>query len=329
MLRVGVVLGAGGSVGLAFHGGVLAAIEEATGWDPRTAEVVVGTSAGSLSAALLRIGLPAADLRRVSEGVPLSADGARLAEIGAPHRPRAARAGFLRPRLPADVTGVALGVLRPWARTPGALAAALLPSGPVDTAPISAGLDRVAGEGWPESPLWVTTVRLRDGRRVVFGQDGAPTARLGQAVAASCAIPAYFRPVAIGRDRYVDGGVASIHNLDLLAEHELDLVVVSAPMAHAGRRAPLCADAVVRRLIRRQLDREVARVRRRTPVLVLAPTRRVVGAMGFDAMDARRRRLVSRMARTSTLAYLDRSGFAPLLAQARGTGPARPRSPAA
>ena len=47
-MRVGVALGAGGAVGVAFHGGVLAALQEATGWDPRDAEVLVGTSAGSM-----------------------------------------------------------------------------------------------------------------------------------------------------------------------------------------------------------------------------------------------------------------------------------------
>ena len=46
--KVGLVLGAGGIAGGAFHAGVLAALEEATGWDPRRAGLVVGTSAGSI-----------------------------------------------------------------------------------------------------------------------------------------------------------------------------------------------------------------------------------------------------------------------------------------
>ena len=45
MTRVGLVLGGGGIVGMAYHGAVLAGLEDATGWDPRDAEVVVGTSA--------------------------------------------------------------------------------------------------------------------------------------------------------------------------------------------------------------------------------------------------------------------------------------------
>ena len=48
MARVGLVLGAGGIVGQAYHAGVLAAIELDLGWDPREADVIVGTSAGSV-----------------------------------------------------------------------------------------------------------------------------------------------------------------------------------------------------------------------------------------------------------------------------------------
>ena len=53
MRRIGLVLGAGGMAGQAYHAGVLSALADG-GWDPRSAEVIVGTSAGSISAALLR-----------------------------------------------------------------------------------------------------------------------------------------------------------------------------------------------------------------------------------------------------------------------------------
>ena len=70
-MRIGLVLGAGGSLGVAYHGAVLGTIEEVTGWDPRTAEVIVGTSAGSITGSMLRAGLPACDLMGVSESSPL------------------------------------------------------------------------------------------------------------------------------------------------------------------------------------------------------------------------------------------------------------------
>src|SRR5205814_9838116 len=58
---------------------------------------------------------------------------------------------------------------------------------------------------------------------------GAPPAPVADAVAASCAIPSFFEPVTIGGVAFVDGGAHSPTNADLLADRELDLVVVSSP----------------------------------------------------------------------------------------------------
>ena len=52
-MKIGLVLGAGGMAGLAFHAGTLIALEVDLGWDPREAAVIVGTSAGSIVAAAL------------------------------------------------------------------------------------------------------------------------------------------------------------------------------------------------------------------------------------------------------------------------------------
>ena len=60
--RVGVVLGAGGVVGQAYQSGVLASLEERFGWDPRAASLIVGTSAGAVTGALLRLGVAPGDL---------------------------------------------------------------------------------------------------------------------------------------------------------------------------------------------------------------------------------------------------------------------------
>ena len=56
MTRIGLVLGAGGVAGQAFHAGVLTALDDVAGFDARRAEVIVGTSAGSIAAAFLRAG---------------------------------------------------------------------------------------------------------------------------------------------------------------------------------------------------------------------------------------------------------------------------------
>lgn len=44
---IGLVLGAGGTTGAAFHAGTLLALQQDLGWDPNTADVIVGSSAGT------------------------------------------------------------------------------------------------------------------------------------------------------------------------------------------------------------------------------------------------------------------------------------------
>ncbi|MDH3959445.1 MAG: patatin-like phospholipase family protein, partial [Actinomycetota bacterium] len=125
--RIGLVLGGGGLTGTAFHAGVLAALDELTGWDPRTAELVVGTSAGATSAALLRAGFPPADFVARMTRSPLSAAGTDiLGDLGPLRQP--ARAGR-RARRPAAPTLVPSILRRPWRYRPGVAAAALLPEG--------------------------------------------------------------------------------------------------------------------------------------------------------------------------------------------------------
>src|ERR671917_306433 len=57
-MKVGLVLGAGGVKGGAWLTGGLEAIARETGWDPASAEFVVGTSAGSMMGGLLASGVP-------------------------------------------------------------------------------------------------------------------------------------------------------------------------------------------------------------------------------------------------------------------------------
>jgi NTE family protein len=310
MGRVGLVLGAGGASGGAFHAGVLAALAEHTGWDPRTAEVVVGTSAGSITGAVLRAGLPAVDLLNRATGAPLTAEGAALlgdlAHVAVPaiERPSLRKMN----RAVAAPLAVLRAGLRPWTVRPGSLAAALLPPGTVATDVISSMVGALAGDQWPEADLRICAVRLSTGRRVVFRRDSAPPVPLGVAVAASCAIPSYFEPVEIDGARYVDGGVHSPTNLDLLAGMGLDLVIVSSPMSAARGALGRGLDSPLRRYCRAVLGAEAARVRGRgTPVIAFQPTIADQAVMGVNAMDGRRRGHVATQVRESTLTRLDRA----------------------
>jgi NTE family protein len=309
--RIGLVLGAGGVTGHAFHAGVLDGLAEATGWDPRDAEVIVGTSAGSVVGALLRAGFSARDLAARSTGEPLSPEGAELvarSELAGssrvPSRPPGRR-GLPRMASPSLLVRAAL---RPfWMNRPGVMLAGALPAGGVPTELVAGAFRPLFGADWPDRDLWLTAVRLREGARVVFGRDGAPPAHVADAVAASCAIPSFFAPVAIGGVTYVDGGAHSPTNADLLADRQLDLVVVSSPMSVAGNRLRPSLDLPARRLCRFYLGQEVARIRRRgVPVVAFQPTGDDLKAMGMNAMDQSRRALVTRRARVSAREKIER-----------------------
>jgi NTE family protein len=304
-VRIGLVLGAGGSVGVAYHGAVLGALEEAAQWDARTADIIVGTSAGAITGAMLRAGVTALDLMRISEDLPLSAQGTQVAEIGRPHRPRPRLGDLLGVRPVADLLGVVHGLAHPRAHAPGALLAACLPAGGIPTDAISTGIDAVFAQGWPADPLWLCAVALRTGKRVVFGHPGSPQVGVGRAVAASCAVPGYFRPVTIGGRRYVDGGLHSFTNMDLVARAGLDLVIVSAPMSQASHWPAVAADSLLRQHLRARLHKEAAVLRRAgIPVVTIEPGRQVAHAMGPNPLDARPRGEVSRVTRARVADWL-------------------------
>jgi NTE family protein len=317
--RIAVVLSAGGEAGLAFHAGVLAGLAEGIGWDPNSADLLMGTSAGSVAAAALRAGLSPNDMAAMVEGSPLSARGeALIAPVGdtQPVHRRGPRKGL--PAWGPSAPGVVLAAARrPWAVRPASLMAGLLPEGTVPTSAISDGVNALLGDVWPSRPLWVCAVRLEDGKPVIFGQDGSPPARVGDAVSASCAIPAYFAPVKIDGVRYVDGGAHSLTHLLEVAGKGYDLIVVIAPMSRTGHRSfpGLLAgwsagNVFVREASRAQLGFEALVVRRRgTTVVAFQPTADDQKAMGLNLMDPRRRAQVVRQARTSTLRRLEKPEF--------------------
>src|ERR1022692_580810 len=141
--NVGLVLGAGGVVGQAYQAGVLAGLEREAGWDPREADLIVGTSAGSVTGAVLCVGVPATDLAAMAVGRPLSRQGAALLERIHPESdalPVPSVTSLLRlwrPPSPALLNRVAR---RPWAFRPEVAAMTLLPRGNVDITDRARGL---------------------------------------------------------------------------------------------------------------------------------------------------------------------------------------------
>jgi NTE family protein len=130
--------------------------------------------------------------------------------------------------------------------------------------------------------LWICAQRHRDLQRVVFGRDARPP--LGSAIVASCSVPGVFSPVAIGGDLFVDGGVRSPTNADIVARAALDIVIVISPMS--GRHLPrLGVEPAVRRYAGRRVERELVMVRSHgAATALLQPGRAAARVLGVDFM---------------------------------------------
>ena len=282
MARIGLVLGAGGVTGDAFHRGVLHALLDA-GWDARDATVIAGTSAGAMVGAHVRR----------PDSPPPAKD-----RDGSVHGARLGRAPDLSPLLAI--------ARRPWRFRAGVLSTALLPTGRHSTEFIAAGVRHHFGRAWSEQPLYICAVRRRDGRRVVFGREGFPTCDLAHAVAASCAIPGFFHPVEIDGEVYVDGGVHSPTNADVLRGWDLDVLLVSSPMSVAPRRLRPTLDLAPRLHAHRYLRREVAAYRKRgVQVVTFEPGGELLQVMGVNPLHGGRIDEVEEAARARAAEILE------------------------
>lgn len=295
--RRALALGCGGTLGFAWTAVALRAVEEALDWDARTADVLLGTSAGAEMVAALGSGRTPQQLLDALEGERSTDVDPLLADHVATHP------GHLPPRPALGLPSVGLlraGLARRSAYT---ALAGLLPPGRGDAGWLREYGDALAApHGWAAHPAtWVVAADAGTGERVAFGAPGSPACTLGEAVAASWAIPGWFPPVSIGARRYVDGGGVSSVSADLLlgsgddgpVRPLVDEVVVIAPMTSEGGAAGRGLDRV-ERLLRRQmtrgLDREVALLRQAgVRVVRIEPGPDELAAMGANFMDLRRR----------------------------------------
>jgi NTE family protein len=302
-MRIGLVLGGGGLTGGAFHAGVVAALADAAGWDARMADVLLGTSIGSITATSLAVGMPPTDLAARHLGRALSPTGASILErVSAGARDVVTgEAASLAPASPDLLWAMARN---PLDAHPGKVVAAALPEGRVSTESIARSMTELCVGAWPSAQLRITAFRLSDGETVVFGRPGAARPQVGAAVAASCAIPGYFAPVEIDGERYVDGGTTSACNAEAVLHEGLDAVIISAPMAiHSG--VTLAADVPWRRVMRRQVDREITKLRvAGMKVFLFAPTKPELTAMGPNPMAPGREADVTQAALDSASARI-------------------------
>lgn len=288
--RVALVLGAGGMVGLAYHAGVLRALEREGGITPSSVDLVVGTSAGSVMAAYLRSGHSVDDMWELALGTHPSMEGlgATPAERRAStaYAPTFRSAGQLARRMVGSGFVAGRSVIRlPTPRLPDVLHP-LLYAGlfSMDEAAKRFSDDFVST--WPDMGLAICAVDIGTGRRTVFGPERSPVTP-AQAVMASCAIPGFYVPVRINGRTYVDGGVHSSTNLDIAARLGCDLIIGVAPMAYDPLSDVDALGRLTRRIGYRSLQQEAASARGRgAEVLLIRPTGQDVRCQGVNLMRA-------------------------------------------
>lgn len=246
------VLGGGGITGIAWEFGIVSGLWQA-GIPIDAADTIVGTSAGSVVGAVVAAGL---DLRDAVAHQQAVATGAAAQEVDVTPA-LAAFAVLADPSLPRAEAMARVGVL--------ALEA---PTGDEATH-VERLRAQLPVQQWPERDLRITAVDTDGGRPAVF--DRASGVPLGLAVAASCAVPCVFPPVTIDGKRYMDGGVRSATNADLVSG--ADAVVVVAPMAA---------------FVRPMIEREIAATGAARSVLI-EPDEEALEAFGPNVLDPGRR----------------------------------------
>jgi NTE family protein len=335
--RVGLVLGAGGVLGGAWLVGALHAIASESGWDPGSSDYIVGTSAGSMIGALLACGVPPWFMVAHSAGEDF--DG--LTDARGEAAGSADRSGGARFQL--DRGGIALGpgswrlalasLARPYRYSPMAVISGWLPRGLISTEPLKDTIRRACSDDWAPHPnYWAVAVDYTTGRRVAFGRSGSPPALLPDAVAASCAIPGFYRTVEIDGRPYVDGGVYSTSNLDVLRAQPVDLVIALNPMSslHVGAPQTIAERFALRmrQAAGRRLGSEAKRLRAAgVEVALIQPTVQDLDAIGGNLLSGRRRNLVIETAVGTVTQHLRESPAGARLAELPTGDPSLIRRP--
>jgi NTE family protein len=206
------VLGGGGPVGIAWEIGLLAGLAEA-GVDLTVADQIVGTSAGSIVGARLALGES-----------PAEAAAASTTQLGDAGTTDAAVVD------PDALATIGMAMFEAWTGArPAAEAVQQLGRIAAEAATIDEQrfVDLIsAGQldgAWPDRDYRCTAADIETGEFVVWSKDsGVP---LNRAVASSCAVPGIYPPITIDGRRYMDGGVHSGTNAQLVEGAEVVVVI--------------------------------------------------------------------------------------------------------
>lgn len=295
--RTALVLGGGGLIGMAYHAGVLKALDDA-GFSVEDVDLIVGTSAGSVIAGYLAAGWAQTDFyeyaykRHPNVSKDPEDDQAVVRELFEPlyvNKGERTRRWIGSAYALASSRGLTAKVLR--GRMPLKILRKGFPSGLYSTSRTKERLTEELPTRWPEREVRICAVDLYSGKRVAFGAPDAPEASMADAVLASTAIPGVFPPVRISTRNFVDGGAFSATSLDLAVDEGCTKIICIAPLGYRSSKTgpveepKIWLPMVARQLFARALAREVKYARSKdVDVLVFRPWTEHLPIFGTNAM---------------------------------------------
>ena len=238
--KTALVLGGGGLTGGVYEIGALRALDLlSVNRTVNEFDVYVGTSAGSVIAALAANGVtPEEMMRVVDQQVPTPFRDIDLGQVLRPNLVEWAKKGALMPLRIAQVARE----LAPRIGQVSVMDLALglaegLPSGFYSGSGIEDYLrtvlsdpDRTDDFRELERELYLPATDLDTCERIVFGSEGWEDVPISQAARASTALPMVYKPTKIRDREFVDGGIVSTTNVDIAVEAGAKLVVVINPL---------------------------------------------------------------------------------------------------
>lgn len=284
------VLGCGGVAGAAWQIATLEALQKQLNWDARTADIFIGTSAGSVLAALLSAGVSVERMVASEKNAATDCAWNHNTDTGGAFPPLPKGQFTAAPLLWKGIKGEV---------SPITAIAGLLPRGNMNMQPFMNLVDSVvpAGQWTKHKATWIVVVDAATGERVALGRDYAADIPLNRAVCASYAVPSWCPPVSWAGREYLDGGIASPASADMLIGTDIDEAIVLTPMAASTMDNPRSRLEKMERRVRRYMtnivNREIAQLERAgIRVIRLEPTAEDLTAFGFNMMDPSRRERV-------------------------------------
>jgi NTE family protein len=232
MAAFALVLGGGGTVGVSWSIGALAAASDALGFDFADAAITIGTSAGSVVAPQLVAGRSLEEMVATERGpVPETRDGEGWATSFDPQTVAEVFPRWLQTTEMDEETARWIGerALRASSRTGDDWVRVI--STPVNVS-------------WPDKDLRLIATDCISGSRAVFTRGS--NVEVARAAAASSAVPSIIPPVEIDGTPYMDGGVWSMTNADLLIGSGVERAFILGPQAGGGFLAPAANTVLAR-----------------------------------------------------------------------------------